>query len=140
VIAEIHKAGLLVVREGCILLCRKKRGSPLLILPGGKMENGESSQDCVVREVREELGDVSVRGLAFLASYVDVAAGDENRMVRIELYRGELVGVPAAQAEIGELVWFGEGDDRGMLSPSLRNKIVPDLIRRGVLPWHGSIS
>jgi 8-oxo-dGTP pyrophosphatase MutT (NUDIX family) len=53
---EIEKAGLLVIRDGRVLLCRKRRGTPLLILPGGKREAGESDIECLVRELREELG------------------------------------------------------------------------------------
>ena len=34
----IRKIGLLVVRDNRILLCRKSRGTSLLILPGGKAE------------------------------------------------------------------------------------------------------
>ena len=51
--ADIEKAGLLLLRESRILLCRKKRGSPLLILPGGKFEPGETAIECLVRELRE---------------------------------------------------------------------------------------
>ena len=49
-----------VVRDGQVLLIRKKRGlgAGKINGPGGKLEPGESSRDCAVREVREELGIV----------------------------------------------------------------------------------
>jgi 8-oxo-dGTP pyrophosphatase MutT (NUDIX family) len=56
--ADIHKAGLLVIENGRILLCRKKHSTPLLILPGGKLERDETAEECLHRECREELGDV----------------------------------------------------------------------------------
>ena len=40
-----------------------------------------------------------------------------------------------AQAEIGELVWFGVGDDWASLAPSLAEAIFPDLMARGILSW-----
>lgn len=129
-----HKTGLLIVREGRILLCRK-RGLANLILPGGRFEPGESDEQCLARELEEELGDVRARDLLFLGAYTDRAAGDPGSLVRVELYGGEIDGVPVASSEIAELVWFGEDDDRSALSPSLVNTIIPDLIRRGVLPW-----
>lgn len=132
---QYHKVGLLAIRNGRILLCRKKHSTSLLILPGGCFEPGESAEDCLARELREELGDVCATSLAFLGDYSDVAAGDASSTVRIELYRGDLTGEPVASSEIRELVWFGEQDDRAALAPSLVNKILPDLISREVLPW-----
>jgi 8-oxo-dGTP diphosphatase len=46
-----------VVREGRILLIRKKRGlgAGKINGPGGRLEQGESPLDCAVREVKEEL-------------------------------------------------------------------------------------
>ena len=131
---DIEKAGLLVVREGRVLLCRKKRGTPLLILPGGKQEPGETDIECLNRELREELGEVSASGVEHVGTYTDRAT-NETKTIRIHLYRGELSGTPRASAEIGELVWFGAADDRSQLAPSLANTIIPDLVARGILPW-----
>jgi ADP-ribose pyrophosphatase YjhB (NUDIX family) len=133
---DYDKVGLLVIRGGCILLCRKKHTTALLILPGGCFEPGETASQCLDRELREELGHVRVDNLEFVGIYSDVAAGTgPPKTVRVELYRGLLAGDPAPHSEIKELVWFGEQDDRGQLSPSLVNKILPDLITRGILAW-----
>lgn len=133
--ADFVKVGLLVVRDGRMLLCRKRRDTAKLILPGGRVELGEADLECLHRELREELGHVCAEALEHTGTYVDVAAGNPNKTVQVELYRGRLAGEPVACAEIGELVWFGPTDDRSQLAPSLANKIVPDLIARGLLPW-----
>lgn len=94
--------------------------------------------ECLARELREELGDVVVTAVELVGVYTDRAAGPETtqpKTVRIELYRGELTGEPIARSEIAELVWFGERDDRFQLAPSIANKILPDLLARGILPW-----
>lgn len=140
---DIVKAGLLVFNnEGQILLCRKKRDTSLLITPGGRIEPQESPEECIRREIREELGaDVVVRDLEYLATYRDVAAGTSDRIVEVRLYSGKLSGKPVPEAEIAELVWFGPGDDDAQLAPSIRNRILPDLVKRGmwkVLPGAGS--
>ncbi len=49
---------LFVVKDGQILLIRKKRGlgAGKINGPGGRIEAGESAQEAAVRETREELG------------------------------------------------------------------------------------
>jgi 8-oxo-dGTP pyrophosphatase MutT (NUDIX family) len=130
----IRKAGLITLRGPLVLLVRTKHGSALL-LPGGKLEPGETELECLHRELREELGDVQASGLEKLGTYYDEAAGQPDRLVQIELYLGELTGEPVASAEVRELVWFGPLDDRARLAPSLRRKILPDLIERRILDW-----
>ena len=140
---DFDKVGLLAVRAGKILLCRKKHTTSSLILPGGCREPGESAIDCLSRELREELGDVLVSAAELLGVYTDRAAGPETgppKTVRIELYSGELIGEPVACSEIAELVWFGERDDCSQLAPSIAKKILPDLLKRGILPWGGPAS
>jgi 8-oxo-dGTP diphosphatase len=129
----IDKVGLLTIRDGRVLLCRKKRGTPLLILPGGKRETGESSLECLARELREELGDVAAVSPELVGVYTHTAAGAKKKIVRIELWRAELTGKARARSEIGELVWFGLGEDWAGLAPSLAEVIFPDLIGRGIL-------
>jgi 8-oxo-dGTP pyrophosphatase MutT (NUDIX family) len=136
--ADYNKVGLLAVRNNHILLCRKKAGTSRLILPGGCFEPGETDQECLQRELIEELGPVELAKAEYIGTYQDQAAGGDNKTVRIELYRGDLVGEPVANSEIATLVWFGSEDDRTELSPSIRNKILPDLIRRGLLNWSES--
>ncbi|HEY2858761.1 MAG TPA: NUDIX domain-containing protein [Terracidiphilus sp.] len=130
---DYHKAGLLHLKDGRVLLCRKKHTTPLLILPGGTLEQGETAEACLRRECREELGEVEVSDLHYLGDYESVAAGEDEKSVRIELYGGKLQGAPAPNAEIQELIWFGPQDDPALLAPSLRDVIFPDLRRRGLM-------
>jgi 8-oxo-dGTP diphosphatase len=136
--ADFYKIGLITLRDGRVLLCRKRTLTSKLILPGGRVEPGEDALDCLRRELHEELGDVAAPEVDYLGTYEDRAASDdptEHKTVEIVLYRGALVGDPAPHSEIKELVWFGKDDDWEALSPILVRKIFPDLIDRGVLPW-----
>lgn len=132
---DYDKVGLLAIRDNRILLCRKKHTTSLLILPGGCLEPGESPAECLGRELREELGEVQIHHLEYIGAYTDRAAGQPGKIVRIQLYRAELVGDAEPRSEIKELIWFGDRDDRAQLAPSLVNRILPDLIARGILPW-----
>ena len=61
-IAVIYDAGFVLISQ------RRKNGtfSDLWEFPGGKVEPGETAEQCLVREVREEL-DITVRVIAELA-------------------------------------------------------------------------
>ena len=137
--ADYNKVGLLALEGERMLLCRKKHTTAKLILPGGCTEEGETLEECLARELKEELGEaVAVEDLEYVGTYRDRAASDDpasQKTVEIKLYRGVLLGRPVASSEIRELVWFGPEDDPGQLAPSLVNKILPDLLARGILPW-----
>jgi 8-oxo-dGTP diphosphatase len=130
-----HKVGLLTIRNDRILLCRKRHGTSLWILPGGCFEPGETPEMCLQRELHEEIGITAVSGVEFIGTYRDAAAGDTSKLVQIELYRGNLLGEPAPHSEIAELTWFGAQDDTSQLAPSIARTILPDLLRRGILSW-----
>ena len=52
-------AGIVYDREGRILICQRGEGrsnAHLWEFPGGKLEKGETNEDCLARELREELG------------------------------------------------------------------------------------
>jgi ADP-ribose pyrophosphatase YjhB (NUDIX family) len=55
--------GLIVAKDGDILLVRSKKWSNLYTVPGGKVELGETLQEAFIREVHEEtgLGIVNIR-------------------------------------------------------------------------------
>ena len=121
-------AAFCLVRDGCLLTVRKA-GSTRFMLPGGKIDPGESAREAAVREVMEEVGvDVSDVGIP-LGRFHD-AAIEPGAWVDATVYVTHLreQDVPAPLAEIAEQRWLGIGEELpDDLAPLLRNHVVPAL-------------
>ena len=138
--AYYNKIGLLILNEDNtkFMVCEPgdkytEKAVTQFLMPGGKLEE-ESEVECLKREIKEELDcEVDVSSLKYIDEYTDVAA-TPGRDVMIKLYQGKILGEPKASSEIGALHWIGKDDlTNPRLSPILNNKILPDLIKRGIL-------
>lgn len=101
-------AGLLC-REGRILIGRRREGLPysgFWEFPGGKMEEGESPQDCVVREFFEELS-VRVRAGELVACHTHQYP---NGPVEIFLYAVHLLSGSFKPVDHDEISWAAENE------------------------------
>ncbi len=119
-------------------MCRKNHFTSKLILPGGRVEPGENALQCLERELREELGEVTAVAPEYLGTYTDIAHSDDPSIVKtleMALYTGGIQGEPEPHSEIIELIWFGKESDENDLTPIFIRKILPDLKARGILTW-----
>jgi 8-oxo-dGTP pyrophosphatase MutT (NUDIX family) len=139
--AYYNKIGLLILNEDqtSFLVCEPgnkyedKRVTQYL-MPGGQLEEN-SDEECLGREIKEELDcDIDKKSLEYIGEYLDVSAATPERDVMIRLYKGNLVGEPKPSSEIGALHWIGKNNvDDSKVSPIIKNKIIPDLIKREIL-------
>ncbi|GIG01081.1 NUDIX domain-containing protein [Catellatospora citrea] len=103
-----------IVDEQARVLLQRRADSGNWSLPGGTMEIGETLEQCVVREVREETGlDVEVTGL--VGVYTDpghvIAYGDgEVRQQFSLVFRARVVG--------GELTLSDESTELRYVAPA----------------------
>jgi 8-oxo-dGTP diphosphatase len=129
----IDKVAWLHLRDGRVLSTRS-RGKDVYYLPGGKREAGESDEQCLRREIREELAvtllpDTLRRIGVFEAQAHGHPAGT---VIRMPCYAAEYDGSLAASAEIEEFVWLTYAD-RERSAPV--DRIIFDwLHERGELP------
>jgi 8-oxo-dGTP diphosphatase len=125
----IEKIGLAAVVNGRLLVVRKQGGT-VFILPGGKPEAGESDLQALKRELKEELGCELIHPV-LQGVFNDVAAGQDNSVISVRLYSGDLIGDPVPQAEIEEAAWFDlRRPGKLPLAPSIVNQIVPYLLKQ----------
>lgn len=69
-----HGVSALAFRDGKVLACKRRKGA-LWGYPGGKVDPGESPQEALLREVREETGiSLSLQNASFL--YEGICASD----------------------------------------------------------------
>lgn len=130
---KIIKYGLLIFKDKKFLINRKK-GTKLFLMPGGKPEPNETIEDCLIREIKEEHGCLVVReSLHYFGEFEDVAANEQNTLICIKLYSGTIIGAPQISSEIEEQRWFGKDDDPAILSPIIRNKILPTLLKKKII-------
>jgi 8-oxo-dGTP diphosphatase len=117
---EIDKLAWLYIKDRQILSARSK-GKDACYLPGGKREPGESDEEALIREIREELSiDLLPETIQYAGSFEAQADGKpEGTIVKMTCYHARFRGEITASAEIEEVIWIGYGD-KERCSPVVR--------------------
>lgn len=116
----IRKAALLLFKDDKVLLARSKKNAEVFYMLGGKFEPGESDEECLRREVMEEIGCEIVPGsLEFLHEFEAVphGKGKEDILLVERVYKGKIIGEPVAQSEVAEIRYFDTSIDKKHLTP-----------------------
>lgn len=107
----IDKLGFILIKDRKVLATRSK-GKDVWFTPGGKRDAGETDEQALIREVKEELHvDLLPQTIAYFATYQAQAFGKpEGTIVRIVCYTAEYKGRLQASAEIEEIGWITTED------------------------------
>ena len=100
----IDKLAWLYVRGGKLLAARSKNRA-LYYIPGGKRELGESDEQALVREVKEEISvNLIVDSIKYVATFEAQADGkEEGVIVKLTCYFAEFEGELNPNSEIEEI-------------------------------------
>jgi 8-oxo-dGTP pyrophosphatase MutT (NUDIX family) len=115
------------------VLSTRSRGRQVYYLPGGKREAGESDEQCVLREIREELAvDLKPETLRKLGVFQAQAHGHPPDVaIQMSCYDADYSGDLRASAEVEEFTWLTYAD-RERCAPV--DRIIFDWLReRGAL-------
>ena len=129
-------AAVIVDDAGRLLLVRK-RGTERFMQAGGKIDQGESAADALIRELHEELTlVVAPDDLEYLGRFHAPAANEAGHVVDAEIFFVAVDGarvraLAVASAEIDELVWVTPGEAAGIpLAPLTSEVLLPLLEAR----------
>ncbi len=114
------KAAALIIRDKKMLLVFK--GSiGLWIFPGGKYEKGETTRQCLEREMKEEL-DAGIENHAYFGTTLDEIKEKPGEHIAVIGFLCDLTGTPKPQEEIMQAKWFTHGEilDSKTISPSIK--------------------
>ncbi|MEU3454696.1 NUDIX domain-containing protein [Micromonospora sp. NPDC006766] len=133
-LAAIQKVGAAIVRDGKIMVVRKKdQPSPEYFMPGGRMEEGETQRETLFREIREELC-VDIDCFEYIGSFEDRAVFEGTPII-IHAYLVTVIGEPTAASEVKEYKWIDQHHERqGLAVSSIMGKqVIPALVKAGRL-------
>lgn len=103
----IDKVALICIRDNK-MLCVRSKGKELFYIPGGKREPGETDEQTLLREIKEELNvELNPQSLVFIKLFE--APADKQfpgAIVRMHCYKGRFNGDLKARSEIEEMQWL----------------------------------
>ncbi len=129
---EIDKIAFIYLKDGKILSTLSK-GKDTYYIPGGKRENGESDEETLIRECKEELTiDIKRNSIKYYGTFEAQAHGkSEGVLVKMTCYTADFYGNLEASTEIEEIRWL-DYNDLNKISP-VDKLIFADLYDKGLL-------
>ncbi|MFA6602043.1 MAG: NUDIX domain-containing protein [Candidatus Paceibacterota bacterium] len=132
----IHKIAAIVIQDDKFLVVRKK-GKDVWTNLGGHPEEGESEEQALIREIKEEMGCLGIVKKK-LGDFEAPAVFDKDSIVRLSTYLVELQGpIVFEDPELEEYRFIGSNYRKeGVKLPfSLEEKVLPYCLQNGLLNW-----
>ncbi|MBW2981926.1 NUDIX domain-containing protein [Candidatus Woesearchaeota archaeon] len=132
---EIHKIAAVVIRDNKFLMVRKV-GKDIWTNLGGKPEQGESEDQTLLREIKEEIHcDAEI--IKKLGDFKAKAVFDDA-IVKLSTYLVDLKGdIKLDDPELEECRFISKNyKEKGIKFPeSIEKQILPFCIKEGLLDW-----
>jgi 8-oxo-dGTP diphosphatase len=108
----IDKLAWIYIKDRKILSTRSKNNDTYYI-PGGKRIGGESDQEALMREIKEELSiELVAETIEYVGTFEAQAHGKpKGTIVRMTCYKSDFTGEIKADNEIEEIIWLTHGSE-----------------------------
>lgn len=124
---KIDKIAFIETKNGQVL-STKSKGKNKYYFPGGKREDGESDEQTLIREIREELSvEIVPNSYKLIGTFEAQAYGmNEGTIVKMTCYAANYKGTLKPNNEIEEIKWLNYAD---IDSVSAVDKIIFDFLK-----------
>jgi len=129
----IRASAIIIKNNKILLIHRKKEGREYWVFPGGGIEEGETGEETVLREVEEETG---LKGENAKRAFMDFNISAEHPFYFVEVEDGKIkLGGPEAERN-SEDNWYqpqwvslSEVNRLNLFPESVKNKLIRLIIR-----------
>lgn len=131
---EIDKLALIFIKDRKVLSTISK-GKDTYYIPGGKREKGETDEEALMREVKEELSvSLIPSSIKYYGTFSAQAHGKaEGVTVRMTCYTASFKGRLKPAAEVEKIVWINSNDFDSERSSPVDKLILADLKKKNLI-------
>lgn len=115
-----NKAVVALIEKDDKILCVWNKRYLCWLMPGGKVEDKESLEEALIREVKEEVG-LDISSLNFVFNGKHNMKVDSTRGSMIFLYRAKTVGEPKQCEDNSPIIWISPQDWLKIIPEQLAN-------------------
>lgn len=134
--AVVEVAAALIFRSGKLLITQRHAKAHLGGLwefPGGKREPGETYEECLAREIREELGVEIAVGNCFAA----ISHEYPEKQVRLKFFLAKLMDGEPQPLDCAAVRWVTKAGLDDLEFPAADKQLLAKL-KKNRLPWDGT--
>ncbi len=127
---KILKVGAVILKGKKFMVVREK-GDESYIMPGGRPEAGETAEQTLRREIKEEL-NAEVKSFSGIGR-LEGPSTRKDTLVSQDLFLTEVAGDIKPSSEIEDIKWVGSKPGKVNISTFIQKVMIPKLLELGLI-------
>ena len=131
----IHKSAGIIIRDRKLLV-ERSHGKEAFVSPGGKLEDGETSKQALVRELMEEFSiKTKEDDFTEFGNFEADASGRDGVKLKMDVFIVKSwEGEPTPSSEVEEIRWVESSNPEGLkLGSIFEHDVIPKLKEMGLI-------